>query len=158
MLSIVWHSSGQLKKNWLSTSPMLISSNMCDACISPPCILTQLFGPETNILRKTSAQIFSWRKISNFWRSRSHEIMDPNYSAPRLLDPALELSAKGSNCLFPGLSHPDVWTPQISKRKASQGSQGKIYNPICLRVTGLSTGRKEAPNQRLRIAWSLCRN
>ena len=139
---------------------MLISSNMCDTHISPPCILTQPFGPETNILRKTSAQIFSWRKRSNFWRSCSHEITDPNYSAPGLLDSVtcLNFQRRDQTAYFLDSAILTYDLQKFLRGKPYKAHRAKFINALCLKVTGFSVGCKEAPNQRLRIAQSLCGN
>lgn len=156
MLSPVGHSSGQLKKNWLSTNHMLISSNMRDTRIPPPCTHKTVWA----IVRKTSVQIFSRRKRSGFWRSCLREIMDPNYSAPGLLDPApfLNFQQRDQTAYFLDSATLPYDHQKFLRGKPYEAHRAKFINPICLRVTGLRVGRKEAPNERLQIAWSLYRN
>lgn len=160
MLSPVWQSPGRLKKNWLSTSPILISSNMCNTYISPPCVLTQAFGTETKILRKNSVQILSRKKRNNSWRSHLHEIINPNCSVPRLLDPAtcLKFEQRDQTVYFLDSAILTYDLQKFQRGKTYRALRAKFITPISLRVTGLSVGPKEAPNQSLQMAQSLCRN
>lgn len=139
---------------------MLISSNMCSTYISSPCILTQRFGTETKLLRKNSAQILSWRIRSKSWRSHLHEIIDPNCSAPRLLDPAtcLNFQQRDQTVYFLDSAILTYDLQKFLRGKTHRALREKFITLISLRVMSLSVGCKEATNQSLQMAQSICRN
>lgn len=87
------------------------------------------------------------------------EIMDPNYSAPGLLDPApfLNFQQRDQTAYFLDSAILMYDLQKFLRGKPYKAHRAKFINPICLRVMGL-VGCKEAPNQRLQIAWSLFRN